>query len=98
MNRRAFLATLAAGMSLDAERLLWRRGMKTISIPKPPKLFRVSLVPPHPYGVEILLLVNGQPYEFCSSKTFPLIRAGDNLSVTFKGAVKHLPVVMFEGV
>lgn len=39
MNRRAFLAALAggvaAGASLDPERLLWVPGRKLISIPKP---------------------------------------------------------------
>lgn len=35
MNRRAFLATLAASMGLDADRLLWVPGAKLVSIPKP---------------------------------------------------------------
>lgn len=34
MNRRNFIATLAAGLALDPERLLWRPGAKLISIPK----------------------------------------------------------------
>jgi hypothetical protein len=35
MNRRAFLAALAAGLVLDPERLLYVPGKKLISIPKP---------------------------------------------------------------
>jgi hypothetical protein len=35
MNRRAFLATLAAGLTRDPERLLWVPGRRLISIPKP---------------------------------------------------------------
>lgn len=34
MNRRNFLATLAGTLTLDPERLLWRPGVKLISIPK----------------------------------------------------------------
>jgi hypothetical protein len=46
MNRRAFFATLAAGLAAaaDPERLLWTPGKKKIFIPKPisiPKNFRV---------------------------------------------------------
>ena len=33
MNRRAFLASTIAAFALDPERLLWRPGAKTISIP-----------------------------------------------------------------
>lgn len=46
MNRRAFLASLgaAAFVAPDAERLLWRPGARTISIPAPrviaPEAFR----------------------------------------------------------
>lgn len=36
INRRGFLATLAAGFALDPERLLWKPGAKLISIPAPP--------------------------------------------------------------
>jgi hypothetical protein len=49
MNRRGFLSslvTIAAGATLDRERLLWRPG-KLISIPKPPRgeiiLVRVAM-------------------------------------------------------
>lgn len=35
MNRRNFLSLLAASLTLDPERLLWRPGAKLISIPKP---------------------------------------------------------------
>jgi len=35
INRRGFLASLAAAVFADPERLLWRPGAKTISIPKP---------------------------------------------------------------
>jgi len=35
MNRRAFLTGLAAAFALDPERLLWVKGQKTISVPKP---------------------------------------------------------------
>lgn len=42
MNRRSFLATLAAGLTLDPERLLWRPGAKMISIPKR-KIFSYSI-------------------------------------------------------
>lgn len=48
MNRRSFLAALAAGLALDPERALWRPGAKLISVPKPPSVliseyFRTSL-------------------------------------------------------
>jgi hypothetical protein len=35
MNRRAFLASLAAALALDPERALWVPGKKLISIPPP---------------------------------------------------------------
>ena len=35
MNRRGFLSTLAAGLVLDPEQLLWKPGAKLISIPRP---------------------------------------------------------------
>jgi hypothetical protein len=35
LNRRSFLAILAAGLALDPERMLWLPGKKLISIPKP---------------------------------------------------------------
>jgi hypothetical protein len=35
MNRRSFLAALAAGFAFDPERLLFVPGKKTFSIPKP---------------------------------------------------------------
>jgi len=41
MNRRGFLsglAAIAAGATLDPERLLWRPGAKLISIPAPPRV------------------------------------------------------------
>lgn len=34
-TRRGFLASLLAGATLDAERLLWKPGERLISIPKP---------------------------------------------------------------
>lgn len=37
MNRRAFLATLMAGASLDPEKLLWIPGRKKIFIPAAPR-------------------------------------------------------------
>lgn len=42
MNRRAFLATLAAGLAgaaADPERLLWVPGRRKIFIPQPPRIF-----------------------------------------------------------
>jgi hypothetical protein len=48
MNRRAFLASVAAALVLDPERALWVPGKKLISIPAPPfdfhSLFQTSLV------------------------------------------------------
>lgn len=40
MNRRAFFATLTAGLAAaaDPERLLWTPGKKLISIPKPQRI------------------------------------------------------------
>jgi len=35
MNRRSFLALLAASLTLDPERMLWIPGRKLISVPKP---------------------------------------------------------------
>lgn len=35
MNRRSFLTSLAAALTLDPERALWVPGQKLISIPKP---------------------------------------------------------------
>lgn len=35
MNRRAFLASVAAALTLDPERLLWVPGKKLISVPAP---------------------------------------------------------------
>jgi hypothetical protein len=38
MNRRSFLALLAASLTLDPEKALWLPGKKLVSIPKPPTL------------------------------------------------------------
>ena len=50
MNRRGFISALsafAATAVLDPERLLWRRGEKLISIPKPtPYVFKNAVMPP----------------------------------------------------
>ncbi len=43
MNRRAFLAALIAGATLDPEKLLWVPGKKLISIP-PPRQWVVDLM------------------------------------------------------
>ncbi len=43
MNRRSFLATIAAGLALDPERALWVPGKKLISIPRPKrKLYMIT--------------------------------------------------------
>lgn len=50
MTRRALLHFLAAGMTLDPERLLWRPGAKRIFVPPSP---RVAPFPP-PWYVEAM--------------------------------------------
>ena len=42
-SRRGFLSALAGAMVLDPEKLLWRPGAKTISIPKQMKWIRVPI-------------------------------------------------------
>lgn len=42
MNRRSFLASLAAALTLDPERALYVPGKKLISVP-PPKVLRVRI-------------------------------------------------------
>ena len=42
LNRRGFLVSLAAALTLDPERLLWVPGKRVISIPRP-VLYRVPV-------------------------------------------------------
>lgn len=97
-NRRSFLCALAGAataFSMDPERLLWRHGAKLISIPKPPRLFRMSLFPSPPDSVRMMLCMDGVPYEAVSAYQFPIL-VGTKLSVRFTGAVRDLPTVLFE--
>jgi hypothetical protein len=51
LTRRAFFASVAAAMVLDPERLLWRPGAKTISIPAPPTRDIAVWFEPGPGGI-----------------------------------------------
>ena len=62
MNRRAFLqslATVAAGVVLDPEMLLWRPGVKRIFLPSPPSLLApIDLWPADMFMLEGVNAIN----------------------------------------
>lgn len=66
MNRRAFLSTLAAGLTgltLDPERLLWRPGAKTIFLPpKPSLLAPMGLARGDLFTIEGVYAINPRTY------------------------------------
>lgn len=62
MNRRGFLSVLAAGMILDPERLLWRKGENPISIPQASQILKMAVDPGYPPPVSVMFCVDGLPY------------------------------------
>jgi hypothetical protein len=83
LDRRGFLA-LAGASALDPERLLWRKGAKTISIPKPTplpddilKFYAVSIHITRACPRNSMMMVN-------LKKPVPLL-AGDTISVEIAG-------------